>query len=112
MVIHVPVRQRSAHEASAGKNLAAGHHGSTSPCPIYSTFRKTTIHRSAGRSCSSCTGLASEEVCAIKHVPIWAFHGDQDNTVRLEYAAETINALKACGGNVKFTVYPGVGHDS
>ncbi len=53
-----------------------------------------------------------EKVCAIKHVPTWVFQGDKDDTVRLKYAEETINALKACGGNVKFTVYPGVEHDS
>ena len=46
------------------------------------------------------------------HVPTWAFHGDQDNVVPLERSERMVEALKRAGGDVKFTVYPGVGHDS
>src|SRR5436305_8931918 len=46
----------------------------------------------------------------ISHLPIWAFHGDQDTIVPLHGMVETVNTLRACGGNVKLTIYPGVGH--
>lgn len=48
----------------------------------------------------------------IRHLPVWAFHGDKDDTVPLKEAEKTVNALKASGGNVKLTIYPGVGHNS
>jgi predicted peptidase len=45
-------------------------------------------------------------------VPTWAFHGDQDNVVPLARSQSMVDALERAGGKVKFTVYPGVGHDS
>ncbi|MDP8966557.1 MAG: alpha/beta hydrolase [Cyanobacteriota bacterium] len=35
-----------------------------------------------------------------------------DRIVPLSASQETVEALKACGGNVKFTVYPEAEHDS
>lgn len=49
---------------------------------------------------------------AIRHLPVWAFHGDPDYIVPLQGMVETVNALKACGGDVKLTIYPGVGHNA
>ncbi|MDP1562975.1 MAG: prolyl oligopeptidase family serine peptidase [Pirellulaceae bacterium] len=46
------------------------------------------------------------------HVPTWAFHGDQDNVVPLARSESMVEGMKKVGGDVKFTVYPGVGHDS
>lgn len=46
------------------------------------------------------------------HVPTWAFHGDKDEVVPLERSESMVQGLKRAGGNVKFTVYEGVGHDS
>jgi predicted peptidase len=48
----------------------------------------------------------------IVHIPFWAFHGDQDKTVSLKSQQETVDALKAAGASVKFTIYKGVGHNS
>ncbi|MCK9484848.1 MAG: prolyl oligopeptidase family serine peptidase [Candidatus Marinimicrobia bacterium] len=52
------------------------------------------------------------EACKIKNVPTWVFHGAKDKTVPLHKSEEMVAALKACGGKVKFTVYPDAGHDS
>jgi predicted peptidase len=49
---------------------------------------------------------------AFADLPVWAFHGDRDNVVRLAEQQQTIKLLKAGGATIKFTVYPGVGHDS
>lgn len=42
----------------------------------------------------------------IKDLPIWAFHGTKDNRVPIERTIEMVDALKKCGSNVRFTVYP------
>lgn len=48
----------------------------------------------------------------IKKLPVWCFHGDADGVVPISESQKSVDELKANGGNVKFTVYPGVGHDS
>jgi predicted peptidase len=53
-----------------------------------------------------------ERISAIRHLPVWAFHGDQDSIVPLGGMVKTVDALKACGGNVRLTIYPGVGHNA
>ncbi|MBZ4211185.1 MAG: prolyl oligopeptidase family serine peptidase [Rhodoferax sp.] len=52
------------------------------------------------------------KACSLKAVPVWAFHGAEDKVVSLASDARMVDAVRACGGDVKFTVYPGVGHDS
>ena len=52
-----------------------------------------------------------ENICDLKDVPIWAFHGAKDRIVPLFAEEELVNALKACGGNVRFTIYPDGDHD-
>jgi len=44
-------------------------------------------------------------------MPIWAFHGAKDNTVPIQRSQEMVDAVKAAGGDVKFTVYPELGHN-
>lgn len=44
--------------------------------------------------------------------PIWVFHGDKDNTVPVGNSRLMVNALRAAGAKVRYTEYPGVGHDS
>lgn len=51
-------------------------------------------------------------VCALKDVPVWAFHGAKDTVVPLDESAKMVEALRAFGGNVRFTVYPEAGHDA
>jgi predicted peptidase len=51
-------------------------------------------------------------ICEIKDIPTWVFHGAKDETVPIERSQELVGALKECGGNPKFTVYPEAGHDS
>ena len=51
-------------------------------------------------------------VSVIKHLPVWVFHGAKDDVVPLQRSEEMVEALRACGGNVRFTVYPDAWHDS
>ncbi len=59
-----------------------------------------------------CGGGEARLICGIGRLPVWAFHGDADPVVPIERSEEMVEALEACGGDVRFTVYPGVGHDS
>lgn len=45
-------------------------------------------------------------------IPLWVFHGDADSVVPVEQSRMMVDAVRERGGSVKFTVYPGVGHDS
>jgi predicted peptidase len=48
----------------------------------------------------------------LKNIPAWVFHGDADSVVPLIESEVMVNRLKEAGGDVTFTVYPGVDHDS
>lgn len=50
---------------------------------------------------------------ALKTLPIWAFHGAKDSTVKLEESERMVDAFKRNGNNdVRLTVYPEAQHDS
>jgi predicted peptidase len=53
---------------------------------------------------------APEDICRLKDLPIWAFHGEKDTTVLPSYTKVLIEALRACGGSPKITLYPNEGH--
>jgi predicted peptidase len=59
-----------------------------------------------------CGGGRPAQVCAIRHLPVWVFHGARDTVVPLQRSEEMVRALEACGGNIRFTVYPRAKHDS
>ncbi|MBW4544720.1 MAG: dienelactone hydrolase family protein [Symplocastrum torsivum CPER-KK1] len=52
------------------------------------------------------------DTCNLKDLPVWSLHGARDRIVPISASQEMVEALKACGGNVKFTVYPEADHDS
>lgn len=44
--------------------------------------------------------------------PVWIFHGGADDTVPVAESQRMAAAMKALGGEVHYTEYPGVGHNS
>jgi predicted peptidase len=46
----------------------------------------------------------------LKGVPVWVFHGAKDDLVPLSQSEDMVNAIKAAGGDVKFTVLPDRDH--
>ena len=48
----------------------------------------------------------------IGKTPVWVFHGDTDPTVPVTESRKMVEALKSAGGNVMYTEYEGVGHNS
>lgn len=51
-------------------------------------------------------------ICDLKDVPIWVFHGAKDTDVPASRSKIMVEALKKCGSNVRFTLYPDAHHDS
>lgn len=52
-----------------------------------------------------------EELHPLKDLPTWVFHGAQDEVVPPAESEFMVAALKACGGAVRFTLYPEAAHD-
>ncbi|MBI3683380.1 MAG: prolyl oligopeptidase family serine peptidase [Acidobacteria bacterium] len=44
--------------------------------------------------------------------PVWVFHGDADPVVPVSESRKMVEAIKAAGGNVRYSEYEGVGHNS
>lgn len=59
-----------------------------------------------------CGGGDPNQVVKFKHVPAWIFHGTEDKAVPFERSNQMFEALKAAGGQPRFTIYNGTGHDS
>jgi len=60
-----------------------------------------------------CGGtLRLEDIGRIKHLPIWAFHGELDKRIPAEGTRLLVRTLEAVGGNIKATYYPEVGHNA
>ena len=57
-----------------------------------------------------CGGGNASRAKNIVNIPIWAFHGGDDEAVKVTESREMIEAVKQAGGNPKYTEYKGVGH--
>ncbi|GLU44862.1 prolyl oligopeptidase family serine peptidase [Allomuricauda sp. NBRC 101325] len=47
-----------------------------------------------------------------KKMPIWVFHGDQDDVINVEESDSMVYKLKEMGYHVEYTRYKGVGHNA
>ena len=54
----------------------------------------------------------AETARRIGSTPIWIFHGGADDTVPVEESRKMAQALQAAKANVRYTEYPGVGHNA
>ncbi len=54
----------------------------------------------------------AEAAKKIGSTPVWIFHGDADTVVPPDESRKMNEALKAAGGNVQYTEYEKVGHNS
>jgi len=51
------------------------------------------------------------DICDLRRMPIWVFHGGDDTTVSPYQSDVLVRALRRCGSRVvRFTLYPGVDH--
>ena len=59
-----------------------------------------------------CGGGDENTAKLIAGIPIWAFHGADDQVVKVERSRNMMNAIKKEGGNPLYSEYKGVGHGS
>lgn len=51
-----------------------------------------------------------ENAVMLKDMPIWTFHGEEDDVVPVSRSRIMADAIEALEGNIKFTAYPGLNH--
>jgi len=59
-----------------------------------------------------CGGADFSDYSNLKGLPIWFFHGSEDDEHPASYSENIYNALKDQNTDVKLTIYDGVGHNS
>lgn len=59
-----------------------------------------------------CGGDNVANVQKYSHVPLWIFHGEQDNVVPVSLSTALSDQLKVLGKPVKLTLYPEANHNS
>jgi predicted peptidase len=58
------------------------------------------------------SGGETGDVKKLLHMPIWAFQGEKDPTVKVSRIEATVAAFRAAGSNIKLTIYPEAKHDA
>ena len=58
-----------------------------------------------------CGGGDESKVTTLIKTPIWAFHGEKDETVRVERSRNIVAAIRKAGGQARYTEYAGEGHN-
>jgi len=48
----------------------------------------------------------------IKDIPLWLFHGDNDEIINYKWGETIFNEMKQLGANMKFTSIKGIGHNA
>jgi predicted peptidase len=56
--------------------------------------------------------LEAAVAAALRRIPVWVFHGDEDWMVSPDFSRWMVRAMRAAGGEVRYTEYRGVGHQS
>ncbi|HEY3322570.1 MAG TPA: prolyl oligopeptidase family serine peptidase [Planctomycetota bacterium] len=59
-----------------------------------------------------CGGADDTKGALIAKIPVWAFHGAKDTVVKTKRSQNIIAAMKAAGGDPKYTEVPNVGHNA
>lgn len=57
-----------------------------------------------------CGGGETAAAPTLLMVPVWAWHGDNDHAVNVQRSRDMVAALRAAGGNVKYTEVHGGSH--
>ena len=59
-----------------------------------------------------CGGANPDLAENIAHMPIWVFHGENDDRIPVDFSRNMIAAIKKAGGNPKYNEFPDTGHGS
>ena len=58
--------------------------------------------------CGGCDD--STQICKIRHIPIWTFHGMADDVIPITETERLVKRLRECNGQVQFTRLENEGH--
>ncbi|MDB5139188.1 MAG: esterase [Mucilaginibacter sp.] len=72
--------------------------------------RMPKVFAAAFSICGGDNTLNAEKYA--KKVPLWVFHGEKDSVVPYEHSESIVAAIKAAGGDPKYTLYPNDDHNS
>lgn len=78
----------------------------------YGTWDLITRHPTLFAAAIPICGGGDPSRAARIRTPLWAFHGAEDELVRVEESREMIEALRAAGRRPRYTEYPDVGHNA
>ncbi len=59
-----------------------------------------------------CGGDHTSNVAKYAHVPLWVFHGEQDDVVPVTHSRVIVDELKRLKANPRYTFYPAANHNS
>lgn len=59
-----------------------------------------------------CGGGDPANAKVLRRMPIWVFHGANDEIVLVQESEKMVRAIRQFNGNVRYTLYPNAGHDS
>lgn len=59
-----------------------------------------------------CGGQDPTQAASLAKLPIWVFHGAMDKSVPVEMSRKMVEAIKAAGGQPRYTEYADVGHNA
>ena len=59
-----------------------------------------------------CGAADLTKVAALKDLPVWVAHGDDDEAVPVDRSRNAVQALREAGGQPIYIEMPGVGHNS
>jgi len=57
-----------------------------------------------------CGGGDTSRADCLAKLPIWAFHGEQDEAIPLKESQQMVEAIQEAGGDAKLTIFPDTGH--
>jgi len=72
------------------------------------------VHLCPGRFAAAVIvcGFFDNHIEPFTSLPCWFFHGADDSVVPVKHSRKAVEAIRAAGGNPKYTEFPGVDHDS
>jgi predicted peptidase len=58
-----------------------------------------------------CGGGEPKDATVLAQIPVWVFHGANDEVVPLQLSQDMVEAIGNAGGEPRLTVIPDAGHD-
>jgi len=93
--------------------IAAGHSKRFAALvPVCGGIRRDNPGTPSATQDSMAPDVYAATATKIGATPTWIFHGDADKSVPVDESRKMNQAIKAAGGNVRYTEYEGVGHNS